>query len=164
MAIVGDYNMRSSSLRAIALRSVVASCVLVSSGIVVSARAELPPEAYARMQREAPESLDVEVFAVTMTSVRNEKLKTVTTEVVASARVRGVERTSTKLVEGSVISIRYTHVAGPPMPGASEVPILKCGQKVPAFLQLQEQGKAYRPAAGGYSFDRVNVTDVPKVT
>jgi len=119
------------------------------------ARAELPPSAYAKMQKAAPESLTIEVREVKADRTRGQGVTKVI--VFARARVTAVERSKTHLKKGDVLFISYVHEKlDEPIPGPSQVPILKIGQQCPAFLErLDQKPKEYRPAAGGYSFEKV---------
>jgi hypothetical protein len=78
------------------------------------------------------------------------------TAVTAEAQVQKVERTATNLKEGDTIQIKYTHFRPKePTPGPSEAPILKEGQTCPAFLRQLFGATSYMPAAGGFTFQKV---------
>jgi hypothetical protein len=126
--------------------------LLFSSGTV--GRAELPPYVYKDMQANSPESLVVKVLSV-RTKNKNEP-RLVRVSVTVEARVEQVKRTQAGLKPGQVIRIRYDHRRHKePMAGPSEVPVLKKGQTLPAYLKKDDAGH-YAPAAGGYTFEAVN--------
>jgi|SRR5581483_2204756 len=119
---------------------------------VPSGRAELPPDVYDKLQREAPELLTIEVLAV-KTEAKAFK-DTVYVNVTAEARVRKVQRSKSQLQEGAVISIAYVHRQRKvPVDGPSEIPILAKGKVYPAYLEKKRDG--YEPAARGHSFEHV---------
>lgn len=117
-----------------------------------SIQAELPPSAYKQWQETAPEVLVIKVRSVTKQETTQASVKQIAFTV--EAEVQKVERTATKLSPGATITIRYSQSHySPPIVGPSEVPALKEGQVCPAYLS--GEGKAYSPAAGGYSFETV---------
>jgi hypothetical protein len=117
------------------------------------ARADLPPQAYQRMQEEAEEELTIEVQRVTTSETKNAQGTVV--EVDVKARVKEVRRTEAKPKEGAVIRIRYTHfIPKVETLGAGEVPILKAEKVYPAFLDKDGKFDWYVPAARGWSFYR----------
>ena len=71
------------------------------------------------------------------------------------AKIRRIERSSARLRDGEVIKIVYTHhrreraVAGEP-------PLLERGNQYPAFLTKVEGERLFKPAAGQYSFERLD--------
>lgn len=129
-----------------------ASSALVFAFCVASAF-ELPPWAYKDMQKKAPEFVNIRVTGVKK-SVKDLKDK-IETSVTATAVVEKVIRSKRGLKPKQTITIRYVHTehkegwAGP-----SPVPLLKKGERVPAYLTKHVQG-FYAPAAGGYSFETV---------
>src|SRR5690606_28804171 len=73
--------------------------------VCTTALAELPPQAYANMQAEAPELVEVRVDEVylgwcILCTSRDVKL---------IATVTSVSRTATKITVGNIITIRYEH-------------------------------------------------------
>ncbi|MEX2286093.1 MAG: hypothetical protein WD648_03325 [Planctomycetaceae bacterium] len=145
------YDRRTKHRAAVgSLISLFAMTVAANEG-----RAELPPSAYAKMQKEAPEALTIEVREVKADRTRGQGVTKV--NVFARARVTAVERSKSNLKKGDIIFISYVHEKlDEPIPGPSQVPILKIGQQCPAFLEkLGNKPKEYRPAAGGYSFEKV---------
>jgi hypothetical protein len=113
--------------------------------------AELPPYVYKERQQQAPESLIIKVVSVKMRNTDDPRGKSM--DVSVEAQVERVKRTKTGLTAGDVIRINYVHSQHKvPLPGPSEVPILKQGHTYPADLMKEEKGKQYAPAAGGYSF------------
>jgi hypothetical protein len=117
-----------------------------------SSRAELPPSAYKQWQEKALEALVIKVQSVSTRETTAEKWKQI--EFTVKAEVQKVERSATKLAPGATIEIRYSQRRySQPIVGPSEVPALKEGQVCPAYLS--GNGKAYSPAAGGYSFETV---------
>ena len=126
--------------------------LLASSGSV--GRAELPPHVYKDMQANSPESLVIKVLSV-KTKNKNEP-RLVRVSVTVEARVEQVNRTQTNLKPGQLIRIKYDHRRHKePMAGPSEVPVLKKGQTLPAYLKKNDAAD-YAPAAGGYTFETVN--------
>ncbi len=126
--------------------------VIVCAATIDSVRAELPPWAYKEQQEKAPEALVIKVQFVSKRETTEEKWKQI--EFTVKAEVQKVERSATNLAPGKTIEIRYSqrHYSRP-IVGPSEVPALKEGQVCPAYLS--GDGKAYSPAAGGYSFETV---------
>jgi hypothetical protein len=116
--------------------------------------AELPPSAYKQMQQKAPEVLVIKVDTVQTKILEQPKRKLI--RVSAQAQVREVFRSKTGLKPGAVIRIRYEHSQfKTPMPGPSQIPILKPGEVFPAYLIRDQNKKEYLPTAGGYSFNTV---------
>ena len=116
------------------------------------ASAELPPSAYKERQEKAPEALVIRVRSVSKRETNDEKWRQI--DFTIEAEVQKVEHSATKLKPGTIIQIRYSqHQYREPIAGPSEVPALKEGQVCPAYLS--GDGKAYSPAAGGYSFETV---------
>jgi hypothetical protein len=118
--------------------------------------AELPPSAYKQMQQKAPEVLVIKVDTVQTKTQEQPKRKLI--RVNAQAQVREVFRSKTGLKPGAVIQIRYEHSQFKnPMPGPSQIPILKPGQVLPAYLMVNrnKNKKEYFPVAGGFSFQTV---------
>lgn len=111
--------------------------------LVAAASAELPPGSYDKLRKEAQEALIIEVTDVTTTLVAGG-----TNQVIVKAKVLAVERSTAGLKKGDSIRIQYeTH---PPMPGPKPIPLLKAEEILPAFLNAK--GRAYEPAAHGWSF------------
>jgi hypothetical protein len=126
--------------------------MLVCALTMGSGRAELPPWVYKGQQEKAPEALVVKVRSVSKRETSEEKGKQI--DFTVEAEVQKVERSATKLKPGTMIQIRYSqHRYREPITGPSEVPALTEGQVCPAYLF--GDGKAYSPAAGGYSFETV---------
>lgn len=127
----------------------------VSAVPSVAARAELPPSAYEKRQKDAPEHVEIRVA-----SVKTEEKKErggVRIEVRAQAQVGRVHRSASGLKTGDAIRLRYTHTRPKePIAGPSEVPIVRAGETCPAFLARDEKDGTYVPVAGGYSFQAVN--------
>ena len=72
------------------------------------------------------------------------------------AVVQHVARTSRDLKPGAAIKIFYTQRRYTrPLAGPSEVPTLKEGEVRPAYLSWNKETEVYSPAAGGYSFTKV---------
>jgi hypothetical protein len=114
--------------------------------------AELPPAAYKERQEKAPEALIIKVRSVSKREASAEKRNQI--DFIIEAEVQKVERSATRLEPGTMIQIRYSqHQYREPRAGPSEVPALEEGQVCPAYLS--GDGKAYSPAAGGYSFKTV---------
>lgn len=126
--------------------------LLAASGAV--GRAELSPDVYKQMQANSPESLVIRVLSV-KTKNRDEP-RLVRVSVAVEARVEQVNRTQSGLKPGAVIRIKYDHRRHKePMAGPSQVPVLKKGQILPAYLKKNDTAD-YAPAAGGYTFETVN--------
>ena len=72
------------------------------------------------------------------------------------AVVQHVARTSRDLKPGAAIQIFYTQRRyTQPLAGPSEVPTLKEGEVRPAYLSWNKESEVYSPAAGGFSFTKV---------
>ncbi|PZR73716.1 MAG: hypothetical protein DLM73_10180 [Chthoniobacterales bacterium] len=123
--------------------------------LIGTAVGELPPWVYKERQIKAPESLVIKVRSVVRTETAEADGKSIAFKVIAE--VEKVERTSTRLMPGAVIEIRYLqHNYSQPMAGPSEVPALKEGQVCPAYLESAVEGRSYSPAAGGFSFTQLD--------
>jgi hypothetical protein len=128
--------------------------MLCLSSLISSSRAaDLPPSWYKNLQDFAPEALTIQVQSVTTKPIKQVWGQQI--YVTVMARVEQAERTRDGLKPGQVIQIRYLHNRyTKPQNGARELPILQRNQKYPAFLEPDK--KHYVPAAGGYSFEKVN--------
>ena len=125
-----------------------------SSALVFSARAELPPQAYRQRQAAAPEVLVIKVRSVKTKETQRSDHKLVANTV--EAVIEHVARTSRDLKPGAVIQIFYTQRRyNQPIAGPSEVPTLKEGEVRPAYLAWDKETEVYSPAAGGFSFTKV---------
>ena len=135
--------------------SAIALSLLTASTIVpFGARAELPPQAYRQRQAAAPEVLVIKVQSVTTKETQRADHKLVANTV--QAVVQHVARTSRDLKPGASIQIFYTQRRyTKPLTGPSEVPTLKEGEVRPAYLSWDKEAEAYSPAAGGFSFTKV---------
>jgi hypothetical protein len=130
---------------------VVFFAVVVS--LAPATRADLSPREYRRMQREAPEVVKIEVLKVHERPVREREREF---EISVEAKIRHIERTSTRLHDGELIRIVYTHHRREDSrPGAGEPPVLQRGTEYPAFLTKVEGERLFKPAAGEYSFERL---------
>jgi hypothetical protein len=126
--------------------------LLILWAAIFEIRAELPPSVYQERQAKAPEALVIKVRSVSKQETIDKDLTSI--EFTVKAEVEKVERSATKLSPGALIEIHYTQTHyKEPMVGPSEVPALKEGQVCPAYLA--GDGKIYRPAGGGYSFETV---------
>jgi hypothetical protein len=106
--------------------------------------AELPPDAYRKMQDNAPEYLEIQIFKV------NKKNDLITVD----ARIDKVFRTECSLKPGVAITIKYEHIRSKLfIPGPRPIPILKKGKTYPAFLKKEKGKDFFSPAARGASFD-----------
>ena len=116
--------------------------------------AELPPQAYRQRQAAAPEVLVIKVRSVVTKATDRPDHKLIANTV--EAVVEHVARTTTGLKPGAVIKIVYTQRRyEKPLAGPSEVPTLKEGEVRPAYLSWQKETELYSPAAGGFSFTKV---------
>lgn len=115
-----------------------------------TALAELPPGAYQQLRSNAPEALKIKTL-----KVRTQVLKPNTLKVEVQAKVLSVVRSASKLKPGSMIRIVYEiDKQAPQRVGPRAVPVLKEGLFYAAFLA--QDGKLYRPAAYGDSFDAMS--------
>jgi hypothetical protein len=129
---------------------VVASVIMIGTS-----RGELPPWVYKERQEKATEALVIKVRSATRTEKVEKEGKTINWKI--EAEVEKVERSATRLKPGAVIEIRYVqHTYFQPMVGPSEIPALREGERCPAYLDGGKEGKVYAPAAGGYSFTKLN--------
>ena len=139
--------------RVMVLMAGLAALVLPAPG-----RAELPPWVYGQEQRQAPLRAEIQVLRVQLNPGR---------AVQAQVRLLTIQRQPMPphLRPGQAIRVAYT--LPPPRPqgwvGPSPLPLLRPGQRLPAWLapdpQLPAVGAAapsdaplFRPAAGGRSF------------
>ena len=119
-----------------------------------TARAELPPQVYRQRQAAAPEVLVINVRSVTTKETQRADHKLVAHTV--EAVVQHVARTTRGLKPGSVITIFYTQRrSNQPVTGPSEVPTLAESEVRPAYLAWDKETQVYSPAAGGFSFTKV---------
>lgn len=109
--------------------------------------AEISPAAYQRLRNNAPEALKIRVLDVKTKASKRDILT-----IEASAQVLSVQRSPTKLQNGSKIKIVYqVDRRVSKRPGSSKIPMLRSGSAYTAFLQF-DRGN-YQPAAYGLSFD-----------
>ncbi len=148
-------NMVHSPSGALKMMLALAISVLMSQ----SARAEISPREYRRMQREAPEFVKIEVLKVRTTPVaerRHERaIEGRAFEVFVEAKVVHIHRSHERIHTGEVIHIAYvTHQRERNVPGPGEPPVLERGKIYPAFLhKVEGERRAFAPAAGAFSFD-----------
>ena len=129
--------------------------MLVSAILAGTGRGELPPWVYKERQDKAPEALVIKVRSATRTEKVEKEGKTIDWKI--EAEVEKVERSATRLKPGAVIEIRYVQrTYFQPMVGPSEIPALREGERCPAYLDGGKEGRVYAPAAGGYSFTKLN--------
>lgn len=114
-----------------------------------AAMAALPPSAYEELQKNAPEQLEIEVMRVQREPGKNPEEEVIRMTAVALK----VVRTGTGIEPGDFLQIEFT-VRGKMenLPGPGNPPVLKEGEKTPAFLQSREGRAFYEPAAGAMSF------------
>lgn len=113
--------------------------------------AELPPDVYERMQRDAPEVLKISVKRV-FANRKGALDFSGDRDVTVFAIVVSVTKTASGLKAGDEIVIRY--VAKNPdekMAGPRPIPKLEEKKEYPAWLSKSEAGH-YEPAARGFSF------------
>ena len=133
-----------------------AACAVLAALSVTAApaSAELPPQAYRQRQAAAPEVVVIKVRSVVTKETERPDHKLIANTV--EAVVEHVGRTTTGLKPGAVIKILYTQRRHEkPLAGPSEVPTLKEGEVRPAYLSWQKETQVYSPAAGGFSFTKV---------
>lgn len=112
------------------------------------ARAELPPWVYGQEQRQAPLRAEIRVLQVQLDPER---------QVRARLRLLAIQRQPlpARLRPGQTIVVAYTLPPERPQgwAGPSPLPLLRPGQRLPAWLSPDPVAVAlYRPAAGGRSF------------
>ncbi|HSH38018.1 MAG TPA: hypothetical protein VK993_04460 [Chthoniobacterales bacterium] len=148
---------REKRIRSITSTTCAAAIALLLGGSILTAletRAELPPQAYRQRQATAPEVLVIKVRSVTSKETQRPDHKVVANTV--EAVVEHVARTARDLKPGTIIQIFYTQRRyNQPIAGPSEVPTLKEGEVRPAYLAWVKETEVYSPAAGGYSFTKV---------
>ena len=128
----------------------------------VIAYAELPPQVYRQRQAAAPEVLVINVRSVTTKETQRADHTLVAHTV--EAVVQHVARTSRGVKPGSVIKIFYTQRRyNQPVTGPSEVPTLGESEVRPAYLMWDKDAEAFAPAAGGFSFTKVQSQAAPVV-
>ncbi|YCM42177.1 hypothetical protein V2O64_12775 [Verrucomicrobiaceae bacterium 227] len=117
-------------------------------GLSTSAHAELPPEAYQKMQAGAPEVIEIKVELVKHQHLfRRQEF--------VSAVVTKVTKSGSKLKVGDKITIKYRHVPLGRSVGPSPIPQLDKGKTYPAWLRKSGDGH-YEPAARGMSFEKID--------
>jgi hypothetical protein len=127
---------------------------VVFFALASATQADLSPREYRRMQREAPEVLRIEVLEVHERPIREREREF---EISVEAKIRRIERSSARVRDGEVIKIVYTHHRRErAVPGAGEPPLLERGKVYPAFLTKVERERLFKPAAGEYSFQRLD--------
>jgi len=113
--------------------------------------APLSPSEYEKLQKSAPEVLEIEVLKVESRVVPESKEEVIRATVV----VLQVEKTASEASPGNFLFVVYSiqqDFEGKPLPG--QPPPLQVGEKVPAFLALAEGTTYFRPVAGRMSFRR----------
>jgi hypothetical protein len=122
---------------------------------------ELPRPEYRRLQREAPEEMRIAVLKVREAPVgdapRDRDRGGRALDIDVEAKVLSVNRTSVRLHDGDVIHIIYRlHRRERAVPGPGEPQPPERGREYPAWLaKVQGERRAFQPAAGVYSFERV---------
>lgn len=117
--------------------------LLLSCGALLWA--ELPQQAYRKMQLEAKEDLEIEVNEVLAPPTGGSGLVSI------HATVTKVNRTATGLRQGKPLRIYYRQDPPKNQPGPAAMPILEKGKRYPAFLTRNARDQ-YEPAALGKSF------------
>ncbi len=113
--------------------------------------AVLPPSVYESMQKDAPESLEIEVLRIQRTPSSEEGKEDIT----LTAAVVKVLRSASGLTPGDSIQIRYRHILpAAMMPGAPQIPVPDDGAKTIAFLKKKDASPFYEPAAEAMSFNK----------
>jgi hypothetical protein len=149
----------SQNARALILGAASASCAVI--GLWQESRAELPRPEYRRLQREAPEEMRIEVMRVHEAPVgeseRERERGGRAFDVDVEAKVLRVNRTTVRVHDGEVIHIIYRmHRRERAVPGPGEPQPPERGREYPAYLaKVEGERRAFRPAAGVYSFERV---------
>jgi len=140
--------MENTRLR---IGSVLAAAVALCAGLL-TARAELPPGAYEELKNNASEVLTVKVLKIETPEGRKGHFP-----VLFTAKVLGVTRSKSGVVEGQTITIASYHVTkkarkkgfvGPRIP-----PLLSAGWEGRVYLNKPQDKKAYDIAAYGESFE-----------
>lgn len=137
----------SISLR-LAAASLLAATVLVGA----SARAEIAPDEYAKMQRAAPEGLRIRVDEVETSTCWFWLCSS--QDVTVEASVLEVLRSAAGLRAGDRIVVKYVHrPLRDDESGPRAIPILEEDDVVPAWLAKAEGASHFVPAARGASFE-----------
>jgi hypothetical protein len=149
--------MKGFSPRAWALMFGAASAVIAVFGISHVSRAELPRREYYRLQREAPEEFRIEVVRVNEAPDGEGERRGRAMVIDVEAKVLRVNRTAARVHDGEVIHIVYRlHRRERAFPGPGEPQPPERGQEYPAWLaKVEGERHAFQPAAGVYSFERV---------
>ena len=131
---------------------------LAALALPAPVRAELPPWVYGQEQRQAPLRAEIQVLQVQLDPER---------QVRARLRLLAIQRQPlpARLQPGQTIVVAYTLPPARPQGwvGPSPLPLLRPGQRLPAWLAPEPQtaapaaavasdGALFRPAAGGRSF------------
>lgn len=118
-------------------------------GLLPLLAAPLSPSEYEKLQQAAPEILQVEVLKVERQLGKEAKEEFIRATVV----VLQVEKSASNAKVGDFLFLNYSirqDFEGNPLPG--QIPLLKVGEKLPAFLALEEGTNHYTPVAGLMSF------------
>lgn len=138
-----------------------------------SAKAEMSPEAYVKLQAEAPESMMIDVQKVyvwkfqlesptheisALSALNDSNRGDELVEVIAVAKVKSVTRSQSGVQPGQLLTIRYSRTERAiALLGPGEILQLTAGQNYPAFLKYDRQQRVYVPAAGRSTFNHVYV-------
>jgi hypothetical protein len=149
--------MRGLSRRAGALVLATASATCLFVGLAQVSWGELPRPEYRRLQREAPEEMRIAVLQVNEAPVGESPRERRTFAVDVEAKVLRVNRTAVRVHDGEVIHIIYRlHRRERALPGPGEPQPPERGQEYPAWLaKVEGERRAFQPAAGVFSFERV---------
>jgi hypothetical protein len=154
--------MKGISQRAGALMLGAAAATCALAGFVLESRAELPRPEYRRLQHQAPEDLRIAVVKVHEAPVgesrRERERAGGAFDIDVEAKVLRVNRTTVRVHDGEVIHIIYRlHRRERAVPGPGEPQPPERGQEYPAWLaKVEGERRAFQPAAGVYSFERVD--------
>lgn len=110
--------------------------------------AEIAPKYYAQSQKSAPEALTIVVESVDASICWFNACDA--RDVTVKAKVTAVERSASKVQIGQTLTIEYRNVNMKGRAGPRPIRVLEQGATYPAFLR--QDGKVYRPAARGASF------------
>jgi len=120
-------------------------------GLLFAAKGVLPPSEYEKLQKAAPEVVEMEVMSVLSEPgpEMNEEIIRITGVVIK------VERSESGMQKGDFLQIVYTVRTKPDgLLGREEIPVLAEGTKTIAFLRSEEGTPFFVPAAGAMSFAR----------
>jgi hypothetical protein len=127
----------------------IATTIPIATLFTPPAQAEIPPGSYDKLRIGAEEALIIKVIKVNKKLSSNREV----TLISVKAMVVAVQRSKKGIKPGREISIVYeSQNPNSTMTGPRRIGVLEEGAYYPAFLNISDNQKTYRPAAYGESF------------